>query len=112
MIPKRRNTVCKQNILSFSKITIGSTRFTLFIYGNYQYYSVNNYGTAFIFANGFANSISGKLQLTRNSADPNIYATYGSNIKGNLGLVSIKSNQCIPTLVTELNEYHITNVAC
>jgi outer membrane protein insertion porin family len=55
--------------------------FTLFFYGNYQYYSVDNYGSAFIFANGFANSISGKIQLTRNSADPNIYATYGSNIK-------------------------------
>ncbi|HTB30971.1 MAG TPA: POTRA domain-containing protein, partial [Bacteroidia bacterium] len=55
--------------------------FTLYQYVNYQYYSVNNYGTSFIFANGYANSISYKLQLTRNSADPNIYATYGSNIK-------------------------------
>jgi len=55
--------------------------FTLFQYVNYQYYSVNNYGSEFIFANGYANSISYKLQLTRNSADPNIYATYGSNIK-------------------------------
>lgn len=55
--------------------------FTLFQYINYQYYSVENYGSEFIFANGYANSISYKLQLTRNSADPNIYATYGSNIK-------------------------------
>ena len=55
--------------------------FTLFQYVNYQYYTVNNYGSEFIFANGVANSISYKLQLTRNSADPNIYATYGSNIK-------------------------------
>lgn len=55
--------------------------FTLFQYVNYQYYTVDNYGSIFIFANGVANSISYKLQLTRNSADPNIYATYGSNIK-------------------------------
>jgi len=55
--------------------------FTLFQYINYQYYTVNNYGSEFIFANGYANSISYKLQLTRNSADPNIYPTYGSNIK-------------------------------
>lgn len=55
--------------------------FTLFGYLNYQYYSVKNYGSEFIFANGFANSISAKLQLVRNSADPNIYPTYGSNIK-------------------------------
>lgn len=55
--------------------------FTLFQYLNYQYYTVDNYGSEFIFANGVANSVSYKLQLTRNSADPNIYPTYGSNIK-------------------------------
>jgi len=55
--------------------------FTLFQYINYEYYTVDNYGSAFIFANGYANSLSYKLQLTRNSADPNIYQTYGSNIK-------------------------------
>ncbi len=55
--------------------------FTLYQYVNYQYYTVENYGSEFIFANGFANSISYKLQLTRNSQDPNIYPTYGSNIK-------------------------------
>jgi len=55
--------------------------FTLFQYINYQYYTVDNYGSEFIFANGVANSLSYKLQLTRNSADPNIYATYGSTIK-------------------------------
>jgi outer membrane protein insertion porin family len=55
--------------------------FTWYNYINYQYYTVDNYGTSFIFANGYANSISWKTQLTRNSADPNIYATYGSSIK-------------------------------
>jgi outer membrane protein insertion porin family len=54
---------------------------TLYQYINYQYYTVDNYGSEFIFANGYANSISYKLQFTRNSADPNIYPTYGSNIK-------------------------------
>ena len=55
--------------------------FQLFQYINYQYYTVDNYGSAFIFSNGVSNSISYKLQLTRNSADPNIYAQYGSSIK-------------------------------
>lgn len=55
--------------------------FTLFQYITYQYYTVDNYGSEFIFANGVSNSISYKLQLTRNSADPNIYPTYGSNVK-------------------------------
>jgi len=55
--------------------------FTLYQSINYQYYTVENYGSAFIFANGYAHSISYKLQLSRNSADPNIYPTYGSNIK-------------------------------
>ncbi len=55
--------------------------FTLFNYINYQYYTVRNYGTSFIFANGFANAISYKLQLVRNSADQNIYPTYGSTMK-------------------------------
>jgi outer membrane protein insertion porin family len=48
---------------------------------NYQYYTVVNYGTAFIFANGYANSISGKITLQRNSVDKPIYETSGSNIK-------------------------------
>jgi outer membrane protein insertion porin family len=49
---------------------------------NYQYYSVNNYGSAFIFSNGYATSTSGKVTLQRNSEGNNpIYPTTGSNIK-------------------------------
>ncbi|MGP8217010.1 MAG: outer membrane protein assembly factor BamA [Bacteroidia bacterium] len=49
---------------------------------NYQYYTVNNYSSIFIFGNGFATSISPKLTIQRNSEGSNpIYPTYGSNIK-------------------------------
>ncbi len=49
---------------------------------NYQYYTVNNYGTAFIFSSGYATSISPKIVLQRNSSGNNpIFPTYGSDIK-------------------------------
>lgn len=80
--PSRQAINIKGASLGFGKpLKIPDDYFTWFNFINYQYYTVKNYGTSFIFANGFANSISWKTQLTRNSADPNIYATYGSNIK-------------------------------
>jgi len=47
--------------------------FSLLTSINYQYYTVENYGTSFIFANGFANSLSLKIQLNRNSVDKPIF---------------------------------------
>lgn len=46
----------------------------------YQYYNVNNYGSVFIFSNGYANNISYKFTLMRNSVSAPIYPRDGSEI--------------------------------
>ncbi|HNW68423.1 MAG TPA: POTRA domain-containing protein [Bacteroidales bacterium] len=46
----------------------------------YQYYKVNNYGSVFIFSNGYANNISYKFTLMRNSVSAPIYPREGSEI--------------------------------
>ena len=46
----------------------------------YQRYQVHNYGSVFIFANGFSNSFSYLLTLSRNSVDAPIYPRQGSEI--------------------------------
>ncbi|HXP51926.1 MAG TPA: POTRA domain-containing protein, partial [Bacteroidia bacterium] len=52
--------------------------FSLLLSMNYQYYTVNNYGSTFIFGNGFATSISPKITFQRNSEGNNpIYPTTG-----------------------------------
>jgi len=55
--------------------------FSTLISLNYQYYTVDNYGTAFVFANGNANSLSLKWQIMRNSLDKPIYEEEGSSLK-------------------------------
>ena len=46
----------------------------------YQYYRVNNYGSIFIFSNGYANNISYKFTIQRNSVSAPIYPRDGSEI--------------------------------
>jgi len=46
----------------------------------YQRYNVNNYGSVFIFANGFSNNISYIFTIARNSIDAPIYPRSGSEI--------------------------------
>lgn len=48
---------------------------------NYQYYTVRNYGSVFVFNNGTANSVSFKIQLMRNSVDQPIFEQSGSSLK-------------------------------
>jgi len=55
--------------------------FSLLTSINYQYYTVQNYGTSFVFANGYANSLSLKVQLMRNSVDKPIFESAGSSLK-------------------------------
>lgn len=45
---------------------------------SYQYYDLNNYQTSFIFSDGFANNLSLKTKLSRNSIDQPIYPRSGS----------------------------------
>jgi outer membrane protein insertion porin family len=54
--------------------------FTLLQSINYQYYTVDNYGS-FVFTNGHANSLSYKITLQRNSIDKPIFETSGSSMK-------------------------------
>ena len=46
----------------------------------YQYYRVYNYGSVFIFSNGYANNISYKFTISRNSVNAPIYPREGSEI--------------------------------
>ncbi len=46
----------------------------------YQYYKVRNYGSVFVFSNGYANNISYKFTLMRNSVSAPIYPREGSEI--------------------------------
>lgn len=52
--------------------------FTLYNEVSYQYYTLQNAGSNFIFSNGFANSLSFKTVLARNSIDAPIYPRSGS----------------------------------
>ena len=51
--------------------------FTLYTELSYQYYNLQNWGN-FIFRTGFANNISGTINLSRNSIDAPIYPKQGS----------------------------------
>jgi len=56
--------------------------FTLQVSENYQYYTVQNYGSQFIFGNGYATSLSTKVLLQRNSEGNNpIFPVTGSSMK-------------------------------
>lgn len=56
--------------------------FSLLLSMNYQYYTVQNYSSTFIFGNGFATSISPKVTIERNNTGNNpIYPTVGADIK-------------------------------
>lgn len=46
----------------------------------YQYYRVYNYGSVFIFSDGYANNISYKFSISRNSVNAPIYPREGSEI--------------------------------
>lgn len=52
--------------------------FTLYNEVSYQYYVLNQYYSTFAFANGFANNLSFKTVLSRNSVDNPIYPRTGS----------------------------------
>ncbi len=45
---------------------------------NYQYYELDNYGSTFLFPNGYANNISFQETISRNSVDAPIYPRIGS----------------------------------
>lgn len=55
--------------------------FTLYMEANYQYYQLHNFYSVFAFSNGYANNISLRFTLNRNSTDQAIYPRSGSDIK-------------------------------
>ncbi|GAB4137280.1 MAG: outer membrane protein assembly factor BamA [Bacteroidia bacterium] len=55
--------------------------FTLYQEINYQYYQLNNFFSVFAFSNGYANNLSYRITLNRNSTDQVIYPRSGSDIK-------------------------------
>ncbi|MFL5764538.1 MAG: outer membrane protein assembly factor BamA [Bacteroidia bacterium] len=54
--------------------------FTLYQEADYQYYTLNNYGSIFSFSKGFSNNIYYKASLARNNVDQPIFETRGSQI--------------------------------
>jgi outer membrane protein insertion porin family len=55
--------------------------FTFYSELNYQYYQLDNFSNVFAFANGYANNISARFTLSRNSTDQVIYPRSGADIK-------------------------------
>jgi outer membrane protein insertion porin family len=55
--------------------------FTLYQEINYQYYQLQNFFSAFAFANGYANNLNYRITLSRNSTDQAIYPRSGADIK-------------------------------
>lgn len=55
--------------------------FTLYQEIDYQYYQLNNFYSVFSFSNGYANNLSYKITLNRNSTDQQIYPRSGADIK-------------------------------
>jgi outer membrane protein insertion porin family len=47
----------------------------------YQYYQLNNYFSVFAFADGYANNLSYRITLSRNSTDQQIYPRSGIDMK-------------------------------
>lgn len=60
--------------------------FTIFHEVSYQYYTLNNYGGTFLFANGHSNNLSFQESISRNSIDAPIYPRTGSQITLSLRL--------------------------
>lgn len=51
---------------------------------SFQYYDINNYGSVFAFSDGFANNLSYRFALSRNSIDQPLYPRTGANISFSL----------------------------
>lgn len=60
--------------------------FTIYYEASYQYYTLNNYGGTFLFANGNSNNFSLQAALSRNSVDAPIYPRTGSTVSMTLQL--------------------------
>jgi outer membrane protein insertion porin family len=54
--------------------------FTIYHEISYQYYTLENYGSTFLFSNGVANNLSFQETISRNSVDAPIYPRSGSQI--------------------------------
>lgn len=54
--------------------------FTTYKEFSYQYYDLNDFGGIFSFSNGYANNISFRYNISRNSIDQPLYPRTGSNI--------------------------------
>jgi outer membrane protein insertion porin family len=59
--------------------------FSIYYEGNYNYYVIKNWG-GFIFSNGFSNSLSFSVTLSRNSVDQPIYPRRGTSLAATLQL--------------------------
>jgi outer membrane protein insertion porin family len=60
--------------------------FTIYHEISYQYYTLRNYGSTFLFSNGVANNLSFQETISRNSIDAPIYPRTGSQVSLTLQL--------------------------
>lgn len=61
-----------------TRLKVPDDFFTFYGETSYQYYTLDNYATSFIFSNGYANNLSFKTVLSRNSIDAPIYPRSGN----------------------------------
>lgn len=62
------------------RLKVPDDYFTLYNEAAYQYYVLQNYGSIFIFSDGFANNLNFRHVLSRNSIDQPIYPRSGSSV--------------------------------
>lgn len=60
--------------------------FSIYYEMSYQYYSLNNYNSSFLFSNGYSNNLSFQTTFSRNSIDQPIYPRKGSEFAFTLQL--------------------------
>lgn len=68
------------------RLKVPDDYFTLYNEVSYQYYTLQNYGSTFLFSDGVANNLSFQSTIARNSIDAPIYPRTGSQLSLSLHL--------------------------
>lgn len=87
--------------------------FSIYYEIRYQYYSLNNYATTFLFSDGFSNNLNFQATISRNSVNQPIYPTAGTSVAFNIQVTppySLFSNTDYKTATSQVKykfiEYH------
>jgi outer membrane protein insertion porin family len=87
-VGKRADNAASRQALLITGATVGIGKrlqwpddyFQIFQAINYQYYTINNFGGVFAFADGYSNNLNYTVAISRNSIDNPLYPRSGSNL--------------------------------